>query len=80
MHKTYSRSQKIQAAEYAGHHGARAAGLHFGIHDKNVQRWLKEEIHKVQLKRSQAKRISLVREERVSTLQPLKNWWHGSWT
>ena len=40
-----SASQKAKIAQYA--RGARAAGRHFGIHHKNCQRWLKEELDKM---------------------------------
>ena len=31
-------------AEYACHHGARAAARHFGVHRQNVECWLKENL------------------------------------
>ena len=46
IRQIYSASQKAKITQYTRHHGARAAGKHFGIHHKNCQRWLKEELDK----------------------------------
>ena len=46
----YTRAQKVKVAEYARHHGIRAAARHYGTHHKNVHRWLTNDIDKVPLK------------------------------
>ncbi len=40
----YSIAQKKRVAQYARHHGGRAAARHFKIHHRSVQRWLKDEL------------------------------------
>ena len=42
VRRQYSHKQKERVAEYARHHGVRAAARKFGIARKNIQRWLKE--------------------------------------
>lgn len=44
IHMMYSAHQKKKVAEYARHLGARAAACHFGVHRRNVGRWLKENL------------------------------------
>lgn len=40
----YSSHQKKKVAEYARFHGVRPAARHFGIHRRNVSRWLSENL------------------------------------
>ena len=44
LFRIYSGYQKKRVAEYARHHGARAAARRFGVHCRNVGRWLKENL------------------------------------
>ena len=44
VHRMYSAHQKKKVAEYARHHGTRAAARHFGVHRRNIGRWLKENL------------------------------------
>ena len=46
IRQLYSHAQKAKIARYTRYHGARAAVRHFGVHHKNCQRWLKEELDK----------------------------------
>ena len=43
----YSKGQKSAVAHYARHHGIRAASRHYGVHHKNVQWWMKDQISKI---------------------------------
>ena len=47
IHKMYSRGQKNKIAYYARHHGIRAAVRHYGVHHRNVQRWMGESLDKI---------------------------------
>lgn len=40
----YSCGQKSKVAHYARHHGIRKAARHYGIHHRNVQRWMKDQV------------------------------------
>ena len=40
----YSRGQKSEVAYYARHHGIRKAAKHYGIHHRNAQRWMKDQV------------------------------------
>ncbi len=44
IHRMYSQGQKSKVANYARHHGIRKASRHFGIHHRNVQRWVKSQV------------------------------------
>ena len=46
----YSGAQKFKVAEYARHHGVRAAERHFSVHHTNVLRWMKTHLDKVPMK------------------------------
>ena len=43
----YSRGQKSRVANYARHHGIRKASRYYGIHHKNVQRWMKNQVAEI---------------------------------
>ena len=70
VRQIYSASQKLKIAQYARHHGARAAGRHFGIHHKKCQWWLKDELDKMKnprkhcckLKKGQGRKLSYSHE------------------
>jgi transposase-like protein len=40
----HSRGQKKKVAYYARHHGIRKAASQYGIHHRNVQRWVKNKV------------------------------------
>ena len=44
IHRMYSQGQKRTVAYYARHHGIRKAARHYGIHHRNVQRWVKNQV------------------------------------
>ena len=43
----YSRGQKNKVALFARHHGIRKAAMHYGVHHKNVQRWVKIQVAEI---------------------------------
>ena len=47
IRKIYSLGQKKKVADYARFHGVRAASRHFGVHHKNVSRWMKNRVEKI---------------------------------
>ena len=47
MHRMYSVEQKKKVAYYTRHHGIRKASRHFGVHHKNVQRWVKNQVSSI---------------------------------
>ena len=47
IHRMYSKGQKSAVAHYARHHGIRAASRQYGVHHKNVQRWMNDQILKI---------------------------------
>ena len=44
LHRMYSQSQKKMVAYYARQNGIRKAATHYGIHHRNVQRWVKDQV------------------------------------
>ena len=42
IRRMYSEKQKVRVVEYTRHHGVRPAMRHFGIHRRNIQRWMEE--------------------------------------
>ena len=44
LRRMYSRGQKSKVAHHARHHGIRNASREFGVHHKNVQRWMKDQV------------------------------------
>ena len=57
LKQIYSASKKVKIAQYARHHGARAAGRYFGIHHKKCQRWVKEELEKMKNPRKHCRKF-----------------------
>ena len=47
IHRMYSRGQKDKVAYYARHHGVRRAARHYGVHHKNVQQRMKDQVTKI---------------------------------
>ena len=47
IHRMYSRGQKNKIAYYARQHGIRAAARHYGVHHRNVQRWMSASLDKI---------------------------------
>jgi len=47
IHRMYSKGQKSAVSLYARHHGIRTASRRYGVHHKNVQRWMKSEVSKI---------------------------------
>ncbi len=67
IHRMNSLRQKQKVADYARMHGVRPAAAHFGMHRKNIQRWLRERIEEVKGKKrknrkGQGRKISYPRE------------------
>ena len=56
MHRMYSIEQKKKVAYYARHHGIRKALRHFGVHHKNVQRWVKNQVSSIKNPRKRVNR------------------------
>ena len=67
IHRMYSQGQKRMVANYARHHGIRKAARHYGIHHRNVQRWVKSQVtslknpKKRSNKRVKAKKFSILK-------------------
>ena len=55
IHRMYSMKQKKKVAYYARHHGICKASRHFGVHHKNVQRWVKNQVSSIKNPRKRAK-------------------------
>lgn len=47
LHRMYSRGQKKKVAYYARHHGIRAAARRYGVHHRNVEHWLAEQMDEI---------------------------------
>ena len=68
IHRMYSQGQKRMVAYYARHHGIRKAARHYGIHHRNVQRWVKNQVtslknpNKRSNKKGQGRKISYPQE------------------
>lgn len=56
MHRMYSTEQKKKVAYYARHHGIHKASRHFGVHHKNVQRWVKNQVSSIKNPRKRVNR------------------------
>ena len=56
MHRMYSVEQKKKVAYYARHHGIRKASRRFGVHHKNVQRWVKNQVSSIKNPRKRVNR------------------------
>ena len=54
IHRMYSQGQKRMVAYYARHHGLRKAARHYGIHHRNVQRWVKDQVASLKTPRKRA--------------------------
>lgn len=52
----YTCAQKVKVVDYARHYGIRAAGRHFGVHHRNIQRWIKNDVDMVPMKCGKFKR------------------------
>ena len=68
IHRMYSQGQKRMVAYYARQHGIRKAARHYGIHHRNVQRWVKNQVtllknkKKRSNKKGQGRKISYPQE------------------
>ena len=64
IHRMYSRGQKEKVAYCARHHGIREAARLYGLHHKNVQRWMRDQFvmlknpRKHENKKDQGRKIS----------------------
>ena len=47
LHRMYSHGQKNKVALYVRHHGIRKAARHYGVHHRNVQRWVKIQVSEI---------------------------------
>ena len=54
LHRMYSQSQKKMVAYYARQNGIRKAETHYGIHHRNVQRWVKDQVTALKNPRTRA--------------------------
>ena len=55
LHRRYTDVQKMKVAEYARHHGVRPAEKKFGIHRRNIARWLEIRLDKVKERKRRKK-------------------------
>jgi len=64
----YTQGQKDRVATYGRHHGIRKAARHYGVHHRNVQRWVKCQVTKIKNprkrvnKKGQGRKISYPQE------------------
>ena len=78
LRRMYSRGQKSKVAYHARHHGIRNASRKFGVHHKNVQRWMKDQVATVKNPGKRANKKG--QGQKLHTRKSLKtNFWHGLW-
>ena len=56
MRTRYTCAQKSKVAKYARFHGPSRAARRFGIHHKNAQRWLSEDLDRLRITKRSKRR------------------------